>query len=157
MRELTDAADNISVVIPAYNAAAYLGEAVRSVCEQTLPPCRIIIVDDGSTDATPDVAADLQRAGLGLEIEYLRQENGGPGSAMNHGAALIEHGLIAFQAADDIWVPERPAGSCRPWPMARTLSLATARISSVPSWTPRPPPRCIARRNRCHANSPVSC
>lgn len=104
---MTDAADNISVVIPAYNAAAYLAEAVRSVCEQTLPPRRIIIVDDGSTDATPDVAADLQRAGLGPEIEYLRQENGGPGSAMNRGAALIGHGLIAFQAADDIWVPEK--------------------------------------------------
>lgn len=104
---MTASADDISVVIPAYNAAAYLAEAVRSVCSQTLPPRRIIIVDDGSTDATPDVAADLRRAGLGPEIDYLRQENGGPGSAMNRGAALIERGLIAFQAADDIWVPEK--------------------------------------------------
>lgn len=107
MRALTGLADNLSVVIPAYNAAAYLAEAVKSVCDQSLPPRRIIIVDDGSTDATPDVAAALQRAGLGPTIEYLRQENGGPGSAMNRGAALVEDGLIAFQAADDIWVPEK--------------------------------------------------
>ena len=86
---MTGLADNLSVVIPAYNAAAYLSEAVKSVCDQTLPPRRIIIVDDGSTDATPDVAAALQRAGLGPTIEYLRQENGGPGPAMNRGAALV--------------------------------------------------------------------
>lgn len=104
---MTGQADDISVVIPAYNAAAYLAEAVRSVCNQTVPPRRIIVVDDGSTDATPDVAATLQRAGLGPGIELIRQENGGPAAALNRGAALIEHGLIAFQAADDIWVPEK--------------------------------------------------
>ena len=98
---------DISVVIPAYNAAAYLEEAVRSVCDQTVPPRRIIIVDDGSTDATPDVAGTLQRAALGPDIELIRQENGGPASALNRGAALVDHGLIAFQAADDIWVPEK--------------------------------------------------
>lgn len=98
---------DISVVIPAYNAARYLPEAVRSVCDQTVPPRRIIIVDDGSTDATQDVAIALQRSGLAPEIEVIRQENGGPGAALNRGAALIEHGLIAFQAADDIWVPEK--------------------------------------------------
>jgi len=98
---------DISVVIPAYNAAAYLEEAVRSVCDQTVPPRRIIVVDDGSTDATPDVADSLQRAALGPGIELIRQENGGPASALNRGAALVEHGLIAFQAADDIWVPEK--------------------------------------------------
>lgn len=106
-RILTAHAHDISVVIPAYNAAAYLPEAVRSVCDQTLPPRRIIIVDDGSTDATHDVALALQCAGLGPQIEVIRQENGGPGAALNRGAALIENGLIAFQAADDIWVPEK--------------------------------------------------
>lgn len=98
---------DISVVIPAYNAAAYLEEAVHSVCDQTVPPRRIIIVDDGSTDATAETAYGLQRAGLGPAIDIIRQENGGPAAALNRGAALIEHGLIAFQAADDIWVPEK--------------------------------------------------
>jgi glycosyltransferase involved in cell wall biosynthesis len=100
-------ADDISVVIPAYNAAAYLAEAVRSVCDQTLPPKRIIVVDDGSTDATAEVAVALQRSGLGPEIEVILQANGGPAAALNRGAALVENGLIAFQAADDIWVPEK--------------------------------------------------
>lgn len=99
--------DDISVVIPAYNAAGYLAESVRSVCEQTIPPRRIIVVDDGSTDGTADVAAGLQRAGLGPEIEFIHQQNAGPAAALNRGAERIVHGMIAFQAADDIWVPEK--------------------------------------------------
>jgi glycosyltransferase involved in cell wall biosynthesis len=99
--------EQISVVIPAYNAAAYLMEAVKSVCAQTVPPRRVIIVDDGSTDATAEVACGLQRAKLGPDIVVLQQPNGGPAAALNRGLALVEDGLIAFQAADDIWVPEK--------------------------------------------------
>lgn len=106
---MTDPAQTFSVVIPAYNAAAYLAEAVRSVCSQTIPPQRIVIVDDGSTDATAAVAHDLRQAALGPAIEIIQQENAGPAAALNRGAALIEDGLIAFQAADDIWMPEKTA------------------------------------------------
>src|SRR6476660_4780388 len=62
----------VSVIIPAFNSAAFLGRAVESVLEQTLDGIEIIVVDDGSTDATAEIA----RA-FGDRVRYLRQENGG--------------------------------------------------------------------------------
>jgi len=97
---------DLTVVIPVYNNAAYLAEAVGSVRRQTRPPRRIVVVDDGSTDATPEVAATL-RDGDGAPIEYVRQENAGPAAAINRGASLVEAGLIAFHSADDVCVPKR--------------------------------------------------
>lgn len=98
---------DLTVVIPAYNNAGYLAEAVESVRRQTRPPRRIIIVDDGSTDATPEVAASLRSDGHGALLDYVRQENRGPAAAINRGAAMVETSLIAFQSADDIWVPQK--------------------------------------------------
>lgn len=99
----------ISVIIPVYNGAAYLAEAVESVRAQSRPPRRIILVDDGSTDATPQIAATLCGDGRRPPVDYVRQDNAGPAAAMNRGAAMVEDGLIAFQSADDIWVPDKLA------------------------------------------------
>jgi glycosyltransferase involved in cell wall biosynthesis len=98
----------ISVVIPVYNGASYLAEAVESVRRQSCPPNRIILVDDGSTDNTPQVAVSC-RQGQGAPVEYVRHNNAGPSAAMNRGASLIKSGLIAFHSADDIWVPDKIA------------------------------------------------
>ena len=103
---------DLTVVIPAYNNAGYLAEAVESVRRQTQPPRRIIVVDDGSTDATPAVAAALRDA-EGAPVDYIRQDNAGPSAAINCGVALAETSLIALQSSDDIWVPEKTA-----WQMA---------------------------------------
>lgn len=98
---------DLTVVIPVYNNAAYLAEAVESVRRQTCPPRRIILVDDGSTDATPEVAAALRANGAGAALDYVRQDNRGPAGAMNRGASMVESSLMAFQSADDIWVPRK--------------------------------------------------
>jgi glycosyltransferase involved in cell wall biosynthesis len=98
----------ISVVIPVYNGAAYLAEAVESVRRQTCPPSRIILVDDGSTDETPQVAFACGDE-RGTPVEYVRRNNAGPSAAMNYGAALVKSGLIAFHSADDIWLPNKIA------------------------------------------------
>lgn len=98
---------DLTVVIPVYNNATYLTESVESVRRQTRQPRCIILVDDGSTDATPDVAAALRDNGEGPPLDYVRQENRGPAAAMNRGATLVESSLIAFQSADDIWVPQK--------------------------------------------------
>lgn len=105
-------ASDITVVVPIYNGARYLAEAVESVWRQTSLPGRIILIDDGSTDDTPQVAAALRRAAP-LPTDYLRQENGGPAAALNRGAAMSESAVLAFHAADDIWVPDKIA-----WQMA---------------------------------------
>jgi glycosyltransferase involved in cell wall biosynthesis len=96
----------MSVVIPVYNGAAYLAEAVESVRGQSYPPSRIILVDDGSTDDTPQVAVSCMD-GRGTPVEYVRQDHAGPSAAINHGAALVKSGFIAFHCADDIWVPNK--------------------------------------------------
>jgi len=88
----------ISVVIPAYNAAAYVGEAIESVLKQTLPASEVIVVDDGSTDDTRSVAERY-----GRRVTYLRQNNAGVSAARNLGVRIATGSWIAFLDADDHW------------------------------------------------------
>jgi len=90
--------DLISVIIPAFNAAEYLTQAIASVRAQRGIPLEILVIDDGSTDATPYVAQQV--AG----IRYLRQDNSGPAAARNKGIAASQGSLLAFLDADDLWV-----------------------------------------------------
>jgi glycosyltransferase involved in cell wall biosynthesis len=92
----------ISVVIPVYNGARYLSECIESVCGQTLPATEIIVVDDGSEDNTPKVAA-----GWGDRIDYQRISHGGPGRARNHGVQLAAADVLAFIDSDDVWLPSK--------------------------------------------------
>ena len=92
----------ISVIIPTYNSAVFLPEAVESVLSQTFLPQEVIVVDDGSTDNTEDVLEPFRR-----RIHYIRQENQGPAVARNRGIAEAKGDLIAFLDADDVWVPEK--------------------------------------------------
>jgi glycosyltransferase involved in cell wall biosynthesis len=94
----------ISAVIPAYNNAAYLPDAVASVRAQSVPVREIIVVDDGSTDNTAAVVATL-----GADIRYLRQINAGPSAARNAGIAAAQGEFIAFLDADDQWTPDKTA------------------------------------------------
>ncbi|MGD9509363.1 MAG: glycosyltransferase family 2 protein [Geminicoccaceae bacterium] len=93
---------SVSCVVPVYNGAAFLEEALASALEQTRPPLEVILVDDGSTDATPEVAARL-----GSRIRYVRQENAGPAAARNCGIGLARGDLVSFLDADDLWHPEK--------------------------------------------------
>lgn len=92
--------ERISVVIPAYNAAAYLKDAVESARQQTRPVNEIIVVDDCSTDATLEVARQL-----GVTV-MSTGTNSGPSMARNIGWRAASSQLIAFIDADDIWFPE---------------------------------------------------
>jgi glycosyltransferase involved in cell wall biosynthesis len=100
---------DVTVVVPVYNGAPYLAEAVESVRRQSRPVEHIILVDDGSTDATPEIAAAMCRDGRSPAVTCVRQENAGPAAAMNRGVALVATSLVAFQAADDIWAPDKIA------------------------------------------------
>jgi glycosyltransferase involved in cell wall biosynthesis len=90
----------VTAVIPAYNAAKCLGEAVESVLAQTHPQVECVVVDDGSTDGTLDVACSF-----GSRVRVLRQSNRGVAAARNAGAASGSGGALAFLDADDIWEP----------------------------------------------------
>ena len=94
------------VIIPAFNAAQYLPKALDSVIAQTFPDWRILLVDDGSTDNTPEVIAPYQER-LGDKLRYIRQNNARMSAARN---TAIRHATAEFLAmldADDIWLPNR--------------------------------------------------
>jgi glycosyltransferase involved in cell wall biosynthesis len=96
--------DLVSVVIPTYNCAAYLVEAVRSVLGQTYPHVEVLVVDDGSTDGT---VAALQP--FGERIRLFRQDRQGPSVARNRAVLHAQGTYIAFLDADDVWLPEKLA------------------------------------------------
>ena len=89
----------VSVLIPAYNAALYIAEAISSVVAQTFKDFEIIVVDDGSTDTTQDVVGNFP------EVRYFKQENAGAAAARNHAARLSRGRYLAFLDADDLWHP----------------------------------------------------
>ena len=94
----------VSVIVPAYNAAPFLGEALDSVFAQGLPVLEVVVVDDGSTDGTAEVA---RRFGRGVRV--LTQPRSGSGQARNVGLAETTGELVAFLDADDVWVREKMA------------------------------------------------
>jgi glycosyltransferase involved in cell wall biosynthesis len=92
----------VSVIIPTYNHAAFLAEALESVLAQTRTPLEVIVVDDGSTDETAEVLRNYQR-----RIRVLSQPNRGVAAARNAGAAVASGELLAFLDADDAWFPAK--------------------------------------------------
>ena len=90
----------VSVIIPAYNRDRYLAEAIESVLAQTYPAIELIVVDDGSSDRTAEVA---QRYAL----TYHFQPNGGISAARNAGIALATGEFLAFLDSDDIWMLDK--------------------------------------------------
>ena len=91
----------VSVVIPLYNKAAYVGRALDSVLSQTFQDFEIVVVDDGSTDAGADLVSRRQDG----RIRLIRQRQSGVSEARNRGAGLARTELIAFLDADDEWQP----------------------------------------------------
>lgn len=101
----------VSVVIPAYNAEATIGRALRSIAGQTLLPAEIIVVDDGSADATAETARALQPELEPARLVVVTQPNAGAGAARNRAIAEATQPYLAFLDADDEWLPEKLARS----------------------------------------------
>jgi glycosyltransferase involved in cell wall biosynthesis len=108
---------DISVVIPAYNSEEFIDDTIRSVSRQTKKPKEIIIVDDGSADATVEVAEKWRG------IVVVSNPGSGPNAARNYGAQQTSGGLLAFPDNDDLWHPEH----------LRVLASALERHPSAPA------------------------
>jgi glycosyltransferase involved in cell wall biosynthesis len=93
-----------SVVIPCFNRAARIRQAIRSALEQSLPPEEIVVVDDGSTDDSASLAAAVDRC-----VRVLSTDNRGPSAARNLGIQETTCTWVAFLDADDIWHPDKMA------------------------------------------------
>jgi len=95
---------SVSVIVPAWNAAATIERTLRSIADQTLSPDEIIVVDDGSTDATADIVRSW--GDRDPRFKLMRQSNQGPVAARNAAIAYSAGALLAPVDADDIWRPE---------------------------------------------------
>lgn len=104
MRSCVSAMD-YSAVIPAFDAARTIGEAIDSILRQSVPAREIIVVDDGSTDGTGDIAMARDP-----RVRVVRQDNLGPGAAMTRGMREVSCPLVAGLDADDLWLPDKMAG-----------------------------------------------
>jgi glycosyltransferase involved in cell wall biosynthesis len=89
----------VSVVVPTYNEENNLGECLRSLMRQTYPDYEVIVVDDGSSDKTVDIAE-------GFGVTILRQQHKGPGIARNNGAEVASGEVLCFLDADMTFSPE---------------------------------------------------
>jgi glycosyltransferase involved in cell wall biosynthesis len=94
----------VSVIIPTYNRVDFLKEAVDSVLDQAYPEVEVIVVDDGSTDGTPDLLARYGEA-----VRIIRQDNAGVSAARNAGIRRATGRLIALLDSDDLWLPGKLA------------------------------------------------
>lgn len=120
----------IAAVIPLYNGASYVQEALESVLAQTRPPDEVIVVDDGSTDDGPEI---VRAMGHCATIRLYRKENGGQSSARNYGVRVAASELIAFLDQDDIWYPDHLAELVKPFlePRRRTLGWVYSNLDEV--------------------------
>lgn len=96
----------VSVVVPTYNYARYLPDCLAGILEQTYQDVEAIIVDDGSTDETPEIVARYAARYPGKVI-YLRQERQGVTAATNAGLAVATGEFVGFQGSDDAWLPHK--------------------------------------------------
>jgi glycosyltransferase involved in cell wall biosynthesis len=122
----------VSVVIPAYNCAAYIAEALGSVFAQTFKEFEVIVVNDGSPDTL-----ELERAlePYRARLVYLRQENRGVSAARNTGLRAARAPLVAFLDADDLWEPfylEEQVGAMREDPALAVRYPNTLIFGDVP-------------------------
>jgi glycosyltransferase involved in cell wall biosynthesis len=89
----------VSVIVPCYNGAAFLEEALRSALAQTYPEVEVVVVDDGSTDSSPEIARRFP-------VRYIRQENRGLCDARNRGIRESKGSYLIFLDADDRLKPQ---------------------------------------------------
>jgi glycosyltransferase involved in cell wall biosynthesis len=100
--QLNDALPLVSIVIPAYNVAPYIGETLRSVFAQTFTDFEVIVINDGSPDTQ-----EFERLLMPFRerIRYLKQENRGASAARNAGLRAARGEFVGFLDADDLWLP----------------------------------------------------
>jgi glycosyltransferase involved in cell wall biosynthesis len=111
---------SIVAIIPLYNGARWIEEAIAGVLSQTLPPDEFIVVDDGSTDNGPAIVAKLAQS---HPITLLHKPNGGQSAARNFGVAHSKSALIALLDQDDIWYPNHLQELVAPFKKQNGLSI----------------------------------
>jgi glycosyltransferase involved in cell wall biosynthesis len=133
----------VSAIIPVYDGAAYLAEAIASVRAQGHDELELIVVDDGSSDDSAAIARDA-----GAHV--VSQSNQGIGAARNAGFAVARGDLIAFLDADDLWTPGRLALQLATLERHPELSIVSGHVEQFHS--PELPPE-VRQRIHCPAHA----
>jgi glycosyltransferase involved in cell wall biosynthesis len=123
----------VSVIIPVYNYDLYLAEAIESVLSQTYQQLEVIVVDDGSTDQSSEVARSFAERG----VQYCHQVHAGIGPARNKGVELAQGDYIAFLDADDRWPDEKIELQLRAFENDSTLEMVfgqAVQLQNGPEW-----------------------
>ena len=123
----------VSVIIPVYNYERYLGEAIESVLNQTYQHLEVIVVDDGSTDQSGEVA----RSFAGRGVRYWPQVHAGIGPARNRGVELAQGEFLAFLDSDDRWPLEKLERQLRAFETDPALEMVfgqALQLQNGPEW-----------------------
>ena len=115
---------SVSVVIPTYNRLSTVGRAVESVLGQSCRPQEIIVVDDGSSDGSAAMLAQV----FGDSIRLIEQGNGGAATARNTGILNASSTLVAFLDSDDVWDPGKLAAQLEAFDGACILNYTNYRL-----------------------------
>ncbi len=119
----------VSCIVPVFNGERYLAEALDSIFAQTWRPVEVIVVDDGSTDGSAQIAA-----GYGERLTCIRQANAGPAAARNHGLDAARGEFIAFLDADDLWHEDKLARQMARFDARPELELCLSHLQHF--WVP---------------------
>jgi glycosyltransferase involved in cell wall biosynthesis len=133
----------VSIVINNYNYARYLRQAIDSALAQTYPSIEVVVVDDGSTDASPEIVRSY-----GTRIKAVLKENAGQGSAFNAGVTAARGELIALLDSDDLFLPdkiERCVRAASEYPSAQLIYHRMRTVDAAGALTGGPFPRRLQR------------
>lgn len=119
----------VSCIVPVFNGERFVVEALESILEQTYKPVEVIVVDDGSTDATPLILAEYEG-----RVRYVRQSRLGPGAARNRGIKSAQGDFLAFLDADDLWHPEKLSRQIARFETRPGLQLCLTHVQNF--WAP---------------------
>jgi glycosyltransferase involved in cell wall biosynthesis len=119
----------VSCIVPVYNGARYLREALYSIFAQSYRPIEVIVADDGSTDATVGVVASY-----GAAVRCVTQATAGPPAARNLGLRAARGEFVAFLDADDLWHPEKLARQMARFAARPSLGVSVTHIKNF--WIP---------------------
>ena len=117
-----DNPQTVSVIIPVYNSEQFLAEAIESVLAQTYPANELIIVDDGSTDRSREIAVSYP------EVTYIYQSHIGVATARNRGIQESRGHYLAFLDADDVWLPDKLSLQIRAFNNDQTLEIVSGYV-----------------------------
>lgn len=122
-----------SFVIPVYNGQAFLAETLQSCLDQTVERIEIIVVDDGSTDSTPDILTHFQYADERVKVIRL-EKNGGRSNARNVGIAAAVSDIILTLDADDICFPDRVEKTLKAFKKDPGLDIVYSDCHNIDVW-----------------------